>query len=154
MNPNPIDALHRWRHRHGYGVHSPWAYEFVRDVLFATCRCDTLDALRGTVPDEQLFRAARWLQVDRFLLAGISDTGHRYILTARPAAQILPFAPDIRPTESDCAIIDGICAGQRDLWQRILDQPQRTTAFDIRMQGGGRGIALFSPARQRQLYTL
>ena len=30
---NPFVWLYRFRHRRGYGIHSPWAYSFVRDVI-------------------------------------------------------------------------------------------------------------------------
>lgn len=33
MKSSPAESYKRWRHSHGYGVHSPFAYDIVKEVL-------------------------------------------------------------------------------------------------------------------------
>lgn len=140
----------RWRHRHGYGVQSPWAFELVRDVLFEPLRYYAFDRLGGTPRDEQLFRLALWLPTDCLMAKDIGETGRRYLLAARPSLRLIPFDPS-RIDEQTVLVVEQIRGANRRLWhERVLPLRGRTSAFDL----GDRGLAFFSPARQRCLYYL
>ena len=148
--------LWRWRHRHGFGLHSPWVYEFVRDVLFESNAYYAFRTLRGTAADEQLYRLALWLPTDCLMVEGLSEAGRQHILAAKPGLHLVPCSEeDI--VDDTCAVIEDISGRGKCLWQRLLAHPRRTAAFDIRLPASGgryRGILFFSPARQRQVYTL
>ena len=151
-----LPQIGRWRHRHGFGLHSPWVYEFVRDVLFESNAYYAFRTLRGTAADEQLYRLALWLPTDRLMVEGLSEAGRRHILAAKPGLHLVPCSEEGIGADT-CAIIEDISGRGKCLWQRLLAHPRRTAAFDILLSSSGgqhRGIAFFSPARQRQVYTL
>ena len=158
----------RLRHRLGFGVQSPWAYEFVRDALFEKSRYYAFDHLQGSRADEQLFRIIRWLspsQVDEYAASPIT---HQYIalaeVSASPSAFHLHyFGADAQAelaemlqkdkdffTAQDCLVIDGIHSSHLLAWEQLLRHPQVTSTFSLRK----RGIAFFDPARQRHNYLL
>ena len=148
--------LWRWRHRHGFGLHSPWVYEFVRDVLFESNAYYAFRSLRGTAADEQLYRFALWLPTDSLMVEGLSEEGRQHILAAKKSLRLVPCSEEDIGDDT-CAVIEDISGRGKCLWQRLLAHPRRTAAFDIRLPASGgrcRGILFFSPARQRQVYTL
>lgn len=144
-------AFNRWRHRHGFGVQSPWAYSLVSDALFEPLRYYAFDTLGGTRADEQLFRLAVWLPAGSVLMgAGISASGRRYLAAARPTLVVEDYDA-ARIDSRTVLVVEDIRASRRSLWRdAVLPRPDRTSAFDL----GHRGIAFFSPARQRQVYYL
>lgn len=143
-------AFNRWRHRHGFGVQSPWAYHFVRDVLFEPLRYYAFDELEGGAHEEQLFRLALWLPTNRLMVKDVSDLGIRYLLKARRTLQLEPFdAAKIQP--ETVLVVEDIRHENRILWHEVvLPRRDRTSAFDL----GHRGIAFFDSAHQRQVYYL
>jgi len=145
----PSTCLLRWLHRRGFGVQSPWAYEFVRDALFERHRYYAFDTLGGGPGEEQLFRAVLWLRPAKIMAAGLTDLERKYILAAQPKTTLLEL--DLGQIESDIFVIIGrIHRENSAFWAKILSHPQRTSAFDL----GRRGMALFDPRRQRQIYYL
>ncbi len=143
------NPLNRWRHRHGFGVQSPWAYALVRDALFEQLRYYAFDELGGTRDDEQLFRLAIWLRPAKMMTVDVSERGKQYVLAARPGVKFLPFSTDgIDPQV--CLVMEHISGRNHALWLQVLSLPQTTSTFDL----GHRGIAFFDPARQRQNYLL
>lgn len=144
--------FNRWRHRHGFGVQSPWAYALVRDALFEPLRYYAFDTLGGSSADEQLFRLAVWLPKDSRLMAvGLSDRARRYIRAARPSLTLAPFDAALLHDSRTVLVVEDIRHTNRSLWhETILPHPSRTSAFDL----GHRGIAFFDPARQQQIYYL
>lgn len=148
----PVAALQRWRHRHGFGIHSPWAYEFVRDALFETAGYYAFLRLQGTRADEQLFRIILWLQPQLVMQEGISDSGLQYMRAAKTDICVRGYDPK-ELKEDSCVIVEDIHKTQRQRWRDILNHPRRTAAFDIALPKTCRGIAFFDPARQRQTYT-
>ena len=151
-----LPQIGRWRHRHGFGLHSPWVYEFVRDVLFEPNAYYAFRTLRGTPADEQLYRLALWLPADSLMVEGLSEQGRRHILAAKNNIHLAPCCEDDIGDDT-CLVTEDIRRRGKAMWQRLLAHPRRTAAFDIRLPASGgqhRGIAFFSPARQRQVYTL
>jgi len=143
-------SFNRWRHRHGFGVQSPWAYHFVRDILFEPLRYYAFDELGGGKSEEQLFRLALWLPTNCLMVKDVSDLGIRYLQTARSTLRLVPFdAAQIH--QWTVLVVEDIRHANRKLWYEVvLPRRDRTSAFDL----GRRGIAFFDSAHQRQVYYL
>lgn len=85
--------MKRWLHRHGFGVQSPFAYEWVRDVFFESLSYYALDELKAKhhsdksskkdiCRDEQLFRISNRLKPTSILLMGdIPEHSVDYLLS-------------------------------------------------------------------------
>ena len=83
--------ISRWWHRKGFGVQSPWAYTWMRDVLFEPLRYYAFDQLRQhyhhghrskrlRLMDEQMFRIVHTLKPDHIILCGnIRESTKAYI---------------------------------------------------------------------------
>lgn len=159
----------RW-HRHGFGIQSPWAYEFVRDVLFERYRYYAFDTLQGTKADEQLFRIMNWLKPRHYIAASEPNSATQHLKAAyRPIKdenktdfELYYFAADriweVKKAfqggwinSHSCLIIEGIDTPEgASLWESLVTSTPVTTSFDL----GSRGIAFFDPARQKQNYQL
>lgn len=157
----------RLSHRYGFGVQSPWAYEFVRDALFEKRRYYVFDSLQGSRADEQLFRIVQWLRPEEITEHVSSATTHQYIEAAKnvthsSAVHLHYFSEEAsRDLEemlqsedsfyaNTCLVIDGIHSVHEAVWEQLLQHPRITSSFSLRK----RGIALFDPARQRKNYIL
>ena len=107
--------LLRFRHRKGYGIHSPFAFSFVRDVVYETTPFYAYTPLhrlraRASSPlrekdDRLLFRLANFSEARRIVVVGEEadvETSVAYIRAARPNAQIavVPFADDAALTDA------------------------------------------------------
>ena len=165
-----LSIIQRWWHRHGFGVQSPWAYEFVTDALYDQHRYYAFDTLKGSNSDEQLFRICLWLRPRHLLCAGEKDSAVEHINAAyrtlddkqKSDLTILYFAADRTGEiskafqggwidEKTCIIIEGIRNKEtRSLWQSLVDSPLTTSTFDL----GDRGILFFNKERQKQNYLL
>ena len=103
--------LRRFRKRCGYGVHSPFAFDFITGVVYSNdiyyayarlrqplvasiARLDEYDPISGlTAKDLRLlFRIANWAEPARLHLYGASPTVEAYIQAARPTAACHPSA--------------------------------------------------------------
>lgn len=60
---NPFVWLCRIRHRCGYGVHSPFAFRFITDVVYETARFYAYDELDPQLSFGQRFRVRRLLHL-------------------------------------------------------------------------------------------
>ena len=165
-----LSAVRRWWHRRGFGVQSPWAYEFVTDALFDRHRYYAFDTLNGTPGDEQLFRIMNWLRPRRYIAASETNSAVRHMNAAFKAlrdenktdCELYYFAADRTwevakalkggwVGEHTCMIIEGIDRREtQPLWQQLVASPLTTSTFDL----GTRGIVFFDPARQKQNYQL
>ena len=144
---NPGGLHFRILHRHGFGIQSPWAYEFVCDVLFERLSYYAFDRLDGTPADEQLFRIALATRPHPLVLVGMSAGAMKYIQAAGAEERVVAY-DESRLAADTCLVVDRIDGENRSLWQHILSLPQTTTSFT----GRRRGVAFFDPARQRQNY--
>lgn len=148
VNGVALTNLHfRWLHRHGFGIQSPWAFEFVRDVLFEPLPYYVFSRLKGTRADQQLFRIALATAPHPLMLVDIGPGGLEYIRAAHAGARIVPYS-ESTITPDTCLVVDQIDGCNRALWLHVLGLPQTTTTFT----GRRRGVAFFDPARQRQNY--
>ena len=156
----------RWFHRRGFGAHSPWAYEFVTEVLHGQYRYYIFDELGGTKSDEQLFRIINWLKsgdvemhcddnvTKAYLVAPVKkNESQRSNITIhyydRAHTDELKHDIDVGVfTQQSCVIVDGILDENATEWARITALETVTTVFDT----GRRGIVFFDPQRQKQTY--
>ncbi|MDY3821003.1 MAG: hypothetical protein SOZ86_06845 [Bacteroidaceae bacterium] len=109
--------LCRWRHRRGYGVHSPYAFHFITDVVYESSayyayaplhRCLTAanwyamryDTLCGLSEKDirLLFRLVNFCQPSCFLFHGASEVLVDMFRAAAPHAEFLAYLPSEVPT--------------------------------------------------------
>ena len=156
----------RWFHRLGFGVQSPWAYEFVTEALYCPYRYYLFDELDGEKSDEQLFRISKWLKAGNVVMHCTSDIAKAYLVgpitkdkSNRSATTIYYYdaahtddlSNDINSgifNEHSCVIIDGLLQSNYHIWIKLSGSDLSTTAFDM----GSRGIVFFDPQRQKQIY--
>ena len=109
--------LCRWRHRRGYGVHSPYAFHFITDVVYESSahyayallhrrltaanwyamRYDTLCGL-SEKDIRLLFRLVNFCQPSCFLFHGASEVLVDMFRAAAPHAEFLAYLPSEVPT--------------------------------------------------------
>ena len=148
----------------GFGVQSPWAYEFVSDVLFGKHRYYVFDTLKGKRSDEQLYRICAWLNPVTVQTYGTSSTTDYYLshfptkhgrrthhflyFAASSARDALSVASLELPA---CLVLDDLLNPVvHQVWDALLNRPDCTSTFDL----GHRGILFFDPSRQKQNYLI
>lgn len=155
---NPIVWLWRVRHRNGYGVHSPFAFDFVTNVLYNGehyyAYRDIDNGLhwwqRGRMKSLRhlLFRLANYRMPQRLCCSGVDEetvaTLHRGCLGAQVVKvwEDEPGTADMIVTgEGDdsalCCLGEGSMVvvwnlrRQRRLWQRLQEDRRVTVTFDL-----------------------
>lgn len=91
--------LKRFRHRRGYGVHSPFAYSFIRDVALESSHYYAYDSLANLHPwwvrwfglypltcRRLLFRVANYAHPQAIRIVGGTEVEYRYLQAAVPTA--------------------------------------------------------------------
>lgn len=112
---HPLLRLFRWfrriRHRQGYGVHSPFAFDLITNIIYnkesyyAYEKLSELLTLSGTDEISRLrekdlkllFRLANFQEASRMFLVGASPVVRAYLLAARPKAQ---YSSSVNAAES------------------------------------------------------
>lgn len=158
----------RWFHRKGFGVQSPWAFEFVTHVLFCSSRYYIFDELDGKKSDEQLFRIINWLNPSDVVVHTNNTLTKAYIVAplrkdiSRRSDMVVHYYDNSHEndlerdvetrlfTAKSCLIIDGIMNENKVSWENIINSDSATSTFDL----GNRGIVFFDPQRQRQNYRI
>lgn len=136
-----LTAFTRAKHRHGFGVQSPWAYEMVRDVLFEPLAYYAYEEQHLTTKSEQqLYRIRNHFRNHDLTVIeskGAEACNHyeRLASAATPATVIV-----IEHTHNQNA----------DLWLRIVSDSRAIITFDL----GRRGLIVFDPKRIKQNYIL
>lgn len=77
----------RWLHRRGHGIHSPWAYALITEVLCTRSQYYKFDELDGTESDRQLFRLFVYLKPKRFIACGGTATALNHMKAAYESYQ-------------------------------------------------------------------
>lgn len=103
MLDNPLVWLRRIRHRCGYGVHSPFAFRFLTDVVYERTpyyAYSTLDkalplaySMRRRKGLHLIFRLANWLQPAVAVLPQEAHHTRRYLLAGCRRTLVLADAP-------------------------------------------------------------
>ncbi len=99
----------RFVRRYGFGIQSPWAYSFVKDVLYEKLRYYAYDDLLLRFPgrkgntikrDEQLFRLVNFFKPEEIIvLGGCCPCSMAYMQAANKSARVI---------DSDIAHLSGI----------------------------------------------
>ena len=103
---NPLIWLLRFRHRCGYGVHSPFAFRFITEVIYEKAAYYAYRELDRTLPFRDrfrvrkilhlLFRISNWSQPDVIACFSSSDDVPKYLAAGCRKAQIVDYVPDER----------------------------------------------------------
>lgn len=171
--------LARFRHRRGYGVHSPFAYAFLRGVILERTPYYPYAPLARLHPwwvrwsrsypitcRRMLFRLANYVHPRTIAVIGDRPIERAYLQAAVPSAQmtqqqgdfifvahnaLLHFTLPQMPT-SGMVVAEGIHHDATALaaWKRIKDNPQTAVTFDLYDYG----IALFDHSVHKQHYKV
>lgn len=135
-----ITYPNRIRHRLGYSVQSPWAYDMVHDVLFEKLHYYAYaDMHLDTPADRQLWRIENYFGKENV----------HYISQADDASQIYEQCASLADVHT-ALVVDGILDGRADLWRNILQDSRATVTFEMY----NRGLVTFDKKRIKQNYTL
>ena len=120
---NPLVWLRRFRHRRGYGVHSPFAFAFITGVIYerlpyyAYTRLSRLHPwwvrwlrLQPLQRCRLLFRLANYAEPRTVCLVGLTDTYNKYVRAAVTRAQFRECASCAEAVASDFVVV-----GTRDV---------------------------------------
>ena len=156
----------RWFHRRGFGAQSPWAFDFITEVLYSPHRYYFFDELPGKKTDEQLFRISKWLKVGHVELHSNNSVSKAYIVAPikknindhstltlhyydeEHSSDLLNDIDNRMFGENSSVIVDGIRDKNEKGWSMLLSHSEATSIFDM----GRRGIVFFDPRRQKQIY--
>lgn len=151
---NPIVWLWRVRHRNGYGVHSPFAFDFVTNVLYNRERYYAYEAMdrdlrwwqMGRVRSLRhlLFRLSNFRRPRSLYCEGVGEAvamaahlgslGARAVGAEGVAEMIVTGTEDGRALshlgEGSMVVLWDL-RRQRRLWQRLLWDGRVTVAFDL-----------------------
>lgn len=152
--------LARFRKRRGYGVHSPFAYAFLRGVVFERTPYYAYARLAGLHPwwvrwsrsypmscRRLLFRLANYVHPRTIAVIGDRPIEQAYLQAAVPSAQLTPQQGDFifvanealphftlpAMPPSGMVVIEGIHRDASSLaaWRRMKDDPQTGVTFDL-----------------------
>ena len=127
----------RLRHRLGFGVQSPWAYELVRDVLFEKLYYYAYDDLNlDTEADRQLWRIKHRFGPGVEVIDGNARFEYEKIADEADSDTVI--------------VVEHIDSMNADLWRRILEDDRNTVTFDLIY----RGLVTFNKKLIKQNYTL
>lgn len=175
---NPLIWLRRIRHRCGYGVHSPFAFDLITQVLYNPGRYYAYERIDGLFP-----RWARRLRVRRLavcrLLFRLANRWQPQVVCApgagprervclaegcRKAVFATAYPPEVRVLlyldgagedvlpllrEDTMLVLDHL-PRHRDLWRRIQASPLCRVTFDLHEVG----LAFFDAKLQREHYVV
>lgn len=144
MIHHPLIWLKRLRHRKGYGVHSPFAYDFLRDVVYEKNHYyayeDIDKRLKGNLwqrlcqrkRERLLFRLQNWCG-------------------ERPFIHVVQWSPEVgRQLSPDAMLVLDSLQDNLTAWDRIKKDARTRVTFDLYDMG----IALFTPTLNKQNYIV
>ncbi len=148
--------LMRVRHRKGYGVHSPFAFDLVTNVLYNGERYYAYEEMdrtlrwwqRGRVRSRRrlLFRLANYRRPETLCCSGVDEEtaaavrhGSRGVTAmpeddAGPADMVVMGRPDERALQcvgEGTMVVLWNLRRQRRLWQRLREDGRVTVTFDL-----------------------
>ncbi|MBQ9560352.1 MAG: hypothetical protein IJV08_10300 [Bacteroidaceae bacterium] len=162
---NPLVWLARFRHRKGYGIHSPFAYNLVTQVLYTPGRYYADQWLEQMFPRWQRLLHVRRLACHR-LLFRLANHWQPDVVKA-PARLLSQLAylhagcrkAKIEACHNDIITLTGHSGTMfviydlqrhRTLWHQVKNDRQTTVTFDL----WDMGIAVCNPKLNRQHYII
>ena len=163
--------LRRFRHRRGYGVHSPFAFHFLQDVVYEKTPYYAYRELDSHLVWSQrlrqrrglrlLFRLSNYAQPHRLLLSQGSTLENLYLQAGCQSARLCQQATDIdrtlcylkHPDENVLNVLDKDSVLILDdlhhhrQWFRDLKAVVKFDLYDL-------GIAFFNPNYNEQYYIV
>ena len=142
---NPLLWLRRFRHRRGYGVHSPFAFGFITGVVYERTPYYAyaelvalhpwwmrLPGFRPIARCRLLFRLANFAEARTVSLVGSLALEREYVCAAVPSAAVIDGVADFvlvasresLKTQFECAAAKLSPAGSVPAWLRIDVAPQ------------------------------
>lgn len=143
---NPFVWLCRFRHRKGYGIHSPFAFSLVTQVLYSPGRYYAYAWLDGLMSRWQrvlpsrrraclrlLFRLANYWQPTEIMAPEGSLTELAYLHAGCKAAQLSIGQDDNFVLHAESGTMFVVYDLQRHLpsWRKILADPRTSVTFDL-----------------------
>lgn len=101
-------AFSRWRHGHGFGIHSPFAYRFVTEVLRQDYGYYAYLRLPGSEHFRTIFRVVLALRPAAIALVGCDEY-------RRAVREAMPHAHLCKPSDAEMIIVDGAAEPRFDL---------------------------------------
>lgn len=153
--------LLRFRHRCGYGIHSPFAFQWVNGVVYCqeayyayaplSQQRSLLDGQLSEKDDQLLFRLANHQKAQRILLVGThTERSAAYVQAARPQAEVqsLPLLNDLTEAFAhyDMIVVSSPIEEGLPHLDHFLSQPTPPHAAGLLVLCG---IAFSPAARQR-----
>lgn len=169
----------RFRHRRGYGVHSPLAFEFITQVVYEKAHYYAYERLKSR-SDRLVFRIVNYAQPQFALEVGGDALP---IELAKPSAEVVRadsadigrldemgeigfahISADVANYEKWCEallphfgrrsilVIDGIYSDRekREWWRRLINDERTGIAFDLYSAG----VVMFDMTRIKQNYIV
>ncbi|MCD7721729.1 MAG: hypothetical protein LUI09_05820 [Prevotellaceae bacterium] len=174
---NPLIWLRRLPHRNGYGVHSPFAYDLLTEVIYSPGRyydyapldaqftqSERLLSHRRVAVNRLLFRLANRWQPQYICALGANDRQLNYLhkgcssatFTSKTSgkAELVylgnsPIQIPERVPNGSMLVIDHL-QQRRELWQELLLNEQASITFDLYDVG----IVIFDRKFQQQHYVI
>lgn len=168
---NPLVWLMRFRHRCGYGVHSPFAFRFLTDVVYERTPYYAYASLDATLPMSHRFRRrqglhlllrlANWQQPRAVVLPADASLARAYLQAGCRQATLCESAP---ACGADMVVLrkpdDEVARAVRDGGVLVLDGLQRhrewlrdlpaTLTFDLYDVG----VAIYEKRLNKQHYII
>lgn len=176
-----FDSIHRWRHTHGYGVHSPFSYEVVTRAIrpgrdYAWYGYRDISNTMGHLNDyrvereaQMLLRLVSMLQPKVvFLPYGAHPAYHAAIKAGGNKIQILRKTSDIDECNLLCTnenffTLKDLCRflQKENNWIAVRNIPQEWVSYiydrlpeGVVFVGKHNLLAIHRPGMQKQMYTL
>lgn len=172
---HPAEALQRFRHRRGFGIHSPFAYGLIREVIFERAMYYAYEGTKKRDANGRLlFRLANFEQPKVCFLAGEEPSGERecwlrkgcghslFVYTPPPEGADLIFAAkgwEQRVDELHEALApEGLLVvedirsskARRAAWARLKALPKAQVCFEAKAFG----LVFYKAGLPRQVYLM
>ena len=158
----PFIWLSRFRYRCGYGVHSPFAFSLITDVIYEKMpyyAYDSLEKEQKKIVEERgcnkgtqkvnrfLFRLVNKVQPATIVEVGRPSVTSLYLQSAKSSAEYL-FASDL----SELFLVHGICYSKemRAFWKRLQADERVGITFDLY----DIGLLFFDKTKIKQHYIV
>ena len=144
MIHHPLIWLKRLPHRKGYGVHSPFAYNFLRDVVYESNHYYAYEDIEHHLKGNWWQRRCQRKR-ERLLFRLRNWCGER------PFIHVMQWNPEVgRSLSPDAMLVLDALQDNLPAWDMIKKDARTRVTFDLYDMG----IALFTPTLNKQNYIV